>query len=218
MKRGQCFGSVINVLIACMLGGAFSVSAQNTLSLNVGGATHTISKALYGVLMENYGRCIYNGVFVGTSSPIPNTAGMRNDVIEGFKEAGIGCIEWPGGCFADKYHWQDGIGAQSSRPGGEMQNGLGTPEFFMLCSLTNAYAYPTANIQSGSSAEMNAWLNYIHDVPGWWSNMPFWKIGNEEWNPCGNMTQSQYQTKFDQWSMKAWLIWIQKSKKSLMKR
>ncbi|MBN1306685.1 MAG: hypothetical protein JXA18_02120 [Chitinispirillaceae bacterium] len=201
MKRERFSGSVVRLIVICMLGAAIGVSGQgSTLSLNVGGATHKISKALYGVLMENYGRCIYNGVFVGTTSPIPNTDGMRNDVIEGFKEAGVGCIEWPGGCFADEYHWKDGIDMpQSSRPGGEMRNGLGTPEFFKLCSLTNAYAYPTANIQSGSSAEMNAWLNYIHDRPSWWSNMPFWKIGNEEWDPCGNMTQSQYQSKFDQW-------------------
>jgi len=199
MKYRQVLRSVGKLVVAGALFGAFSVSGQ-TLGLNLGSASTTISKDLYGCLMENYGRCIYNGVFVGTGSSIPNTNGMRNDVIAGFAEAGVGCIEFPGGCFADNYHWQDGIASpQSSRPGGEMTNGLGTPEFFNLCALSSAHAYPTANIQSGTSSEMNNWLNYINGYSSWVSNMPFWKIGNEEWSPCGNMTQASYQTKFDQW-------------------
>ncbi len=199
MKYKQVLGSVVKLVVAGALCGAFSVSGQ-TLGLNLGSATTTIEKALYGCLMENYGRCIYNGVFVGTGSSIPNTNGMRNDVIAGFQEAGVGCIEFPGGCFADQYHWQDGTASpQSSRPGGEMTNGLGTPEYFKLCSLSVALSYPTANIQSGTSAEMNAWLTYIQARPTWLSILKFWKIGNEEWSPCGSMTQASYQTKFDQW-------------------
>jgi alpha-N-arabinofuranosidase len=190
--------SIVRLIITgCLLNvpGAFG---QNTLNLNYGNAKDTISKAIYGTLMENYGRCIYDGVYVGENSPIPNTNGMRNDVIEGFKEAGIGCIEFPGGCFADKYKFTDGIGPKASRPGGEMVNGMGTDEFFQLCSLVNALPYPTSNIQSKSSAQNNAWLTYIHDRPNFWNMVEFWKIGNEEWNPCGNMTQSEYQTLFDQ--------------------
>ncbi|MBN1760611.1 MAG: hypothetical protein JW863_19945 [Chitinispirillaceae bacterium] len=206
MQCGKFFGSLGKLIIVFIPGWIFSVSGQSTLSLNVGQAEYTISKALYGVLMENYGRCIYGGgIYVGTSSPVPNTNGMRTDVIEGFKECGLGCIEWPGGCFADKYHWADGVdGTKAQREASD--NGLGTDEFFQLCSLTNAYAYPTANIQSGSSAEQNAWLNYIHDHPSWIPLMPFWKIGNEEWNPCGNMTQSQYQGIYEDWYEKepAW--------------
>jgi len=199
MNYKQFFGSVGKLVVAGTLCGAFSVSGQ-TLGLNLGSATNTINKALYGTLMENYGRCIYGGVFVGTGSSIPNTNGMRNDVINGFAEAGVSCIEFPGGCFADQYHWQDGTASpQSSRPGGEMTNGMGTPEFFKLCSLTTALPYPTANIQSGSSAEMNAWLTYIQARPTWLSILKHWKIGNEEWSPCGTMTQASYQTKFDQW-------------------
>jgi alpha-N-arabinofuranosidase len=198
MKFNRFVGSAGRVLAACLLLGVTAVSAQNSVSVNVSGASITISKALYGVLMENYGRCIYGGVYVGTSSSVPNINGMRKDVIEGFKECGVGCIEWPGGCFADNYHWADGVdGTKAQRD--KSNNGLGTAEFYELCSLTNAIAYPTANIQSGTSAEMNAWLNYIHERPNWWAITKFWKIGNEEWNPCGNMTQSQYQSKFDEW-------------------
>jgi alpha-N-arabinofuranosidase len=197
MKLKQLLRSGVGSIVAYGLCGAVAVCAQSTLNLDIGSASTTIDKALYGVLMENYGRCIYGGIYVGTTSSIPNTNGMRNDVIEGFKEAGVGCIEWPGGCFADQYHGT--AMPQSSRPGGENTNGLGTPEFFKLCSLTTALPYPTANIQSGTSAEMNAWLTYIHDRPDWWNMMKHWKIGNEEWDPCGNMTQSSYQTKYDQW-------------------
>ncbi|MBN2189409.1 MAG: hypothetical protein JW699_08135 [Chitinispirillaceae bacterium] len=199
MNHQHIFSAIGKLAVAGALCGAFSVSGQSTLGLNISGATYTIEKAIYGALMENYGRCIYNGVFVGTGSSVPNTRGMRNDVISGFTECGLACIEFPGGCFADNYHWADGTAMpQSSRPGGEMSNGLGTPEFYALCSLTTAQAYPTANIQNGTSSEMNAWINYIIARPYWWNITPFWKIGNEEWPPCGNYSQSQYQTKFDQ--------------------
>jgi alpha-L-arabinofuranosidase len=199
MQCMKSYGPVGKIITVGMLGWALSVSAQSTLNLDVGGATYKIDKALYGVLMENYGRCIYGGgIYVGVNSTIPNTNGMRNDVIEGFKECGVGCIEWPGGCFADKYHWEDGTsGSKAQREASN--NGLGTDEYFQLCSLTTAYAYPTANIQSGSSGEQNAWLNYIHDHASWLPLMPFWKIGNEEWDPCGSMTQSSYQTKYNTW-------------------
>lgn len=199
MQCMKLYGPVGKIITVGMLGWALSVSAQSTLNLDVGGATYKIDKALYGVLMENYGRCIYGGgIYVGVNSTIPNTNGMRNDVIEGFKECGVGCIEWPGGCFADKYHWEDGTsGSKAQREASN--NGLGTDEYFQLCSLTTAYAYPTANIQSGSSGEQNAWLNYIHDHASWLPLMPFWKIGNEEWDPCGSMTQSSYQTKYNTW-------------------
>jgi len=202
MKCKDFFGGTMKVVMGALLCAAINTSAQSTLSLNFANVKDTIGKALYGTLMENYGRGIYGGVYVGNTSTVPNTNGMRNDVIEGFKEAGLGCIEWPGGCFADSYHWADGIGMpQSSRSGGEMTNGLGTNEYFQLCSLSTAIPYITANIQSGSSAENVAWQKYIDTIsthPLWKNMIKFWKIGNEEWNPCGSMTQASYQTKFDQ--------------------
>jgi alpha-N-arabinofuranosidase len=200
MKNKQFLRSVGKLVVAGTLCGVFSVSGQSTLALNLGSATSTISKALYGCLMENYGRCIYGGVYVGTASTIPNTNGMRNDVIQGFTELGIGCIEFPGGCFADKYHFADGLGAKASRPGGDNTNGMGTDEYFQLCEATGAIPYLTMNIQSASTAEQNAWLNYIdtqHVHPNANTEMKYWKIGNEEWSPCGSMTQATYQSNFD---------------------
>jgi alpha-L-arabinofuranosidase len=188
-KAGRLAGFISSV----MLGAFLSVSAENTLTLNVGGATYTINKSLYGVLMENYGRCIYDGIY--NTSVTPNTNGMRNDVIQAFKDAGVGCIEFPGGCYADEYDWTKGIG--TNRASGY---GLGTDEYFQLCSLTNAIPYITANIQTGTSSEMNLWLNYIdtNSQHTWWKDsIKFWKIGNEEWSPCGSMTQSTYQTTFN---------------------
>jgi len=192
-------GRIGSAVVASVLFCAIGVSGQNTLNVNVGQASSVISKALYGTLMENYGRCIYGGVYVGTNSSVPNINGMRKDVVEGFKECGIGCIEFPGGCFADQYKWEDGVGPKSSRPGGESRNGMGTDEFFQLCSLTGAYPYPTANIQSASAGSNKAWQTYIYNKPTYWSQLKHWKIGNEEWNPCGNMTQSSHQTKWDQY-------------------
>ncbi|MBN1127338.1 MAG: hypothetical protein JXA71_00020, partial [Chitinispirillaceae bacterium] len=146
------------LVLACTLMTAATVVSQNTLSLNVGQATHTINRAIYGALMEDWGRCIYNGVYVGKNSSIPNTSGMRNDVIAAFKEAGISCLEWPGGCYAEVYRWRDGIGA--SRPGGDMTNGLGTNEYFQLCQLVGSAPYICCNMSTAPASESREWLNY----------------------------------------------------------
>lgn len=196
MKHKHALRGIGKLAALCTLYSVLSVSGQNTLSLNVGGATYTIEKALYGGLMENFGRCIYHGVY---DANVANTMGMRNDVIAGFKECGIGCIEWPGGCYADSYVWTDGIAQPaSSRPGGIYSQGLGTLEYFTLCSLTGAIPYITANIQNTNYVSINAsWLKYIDtnsQHAEWKSMLKYWKIGNEEWSPCGNMTAASMQT------------------------
>jgi alpha-N-arabinofuranosidase len=102
-----------------------------------------INKNIYGHFSEHLGRCIYEGIWVGKDSPIPNTEGMRNDVLEALKELQIPVLRWPGGCFADEYHWKDGIGPADKRPrminthwGGVVENNhFGTHEFFRLCEL-----------------------------------------------------------------------------------
>jgi alpha-L-arabinofuranosidase len=196
MMSRPFFNRFVALVFLCALCGVFSAFGQSTLSLNVGGATYTINKALYGGLMENFGRCIYHGVY---DENVPNTLGMRNDVIAGFKECGIGCIEWPGGCYADNYVWTDGLAQpRSSRPGGVYNQGLGTVEYFTLCSLTGAIPYITANIQNANYVALNAsWLNYIDtnsQHPEWKTMLKYWKIGNEEWGSCGNMSASSMQT------------------------
>ena len=146
------------------------ISAQSTLWLDFEGANDTIKKELYGALMENWGRGVYTGVYVGEASSIPNTDGIRNDVIEAFKEAGITCLDWPGGCFAEKYDWRDGIGPKGERPRGDLNtnypinsDGFGTAEYFQLCDLLGTVPYITANTTNLSPAGMTAWLNHIDD-------------------------------------------------------
>lgn len=178
------------------------VSAQSTLSLDVGKAEYTISKEIYGALMENWGRDIYTGVYVGENSSVPNTNGIRNDVIEAFKEAGVTCLDWPGGCFAERYNWRNGIGPKQNRPGGDCNNGtdsdgFGTAEYFQLCDLVGSIPYVTANIFV-ATADQAAWLNYIDEhYPG---KLVYWKIGNEPWGGCRGYEYAinQYLDKYEE--------------------
>lgn len=173
---------------------------QNALTLNIGQATYKIERAIYGHLLENLGRNIYNGLYVGTNSPIPNTNGFRKDVIQAFVDQGQACLEWPGGCAAWNYHWKDGIGPKAGRPGGDMVNGVGTAEYFELCKLTNSIPYITCNIHSASVAENTAWLNYIDSTPEWKNSLKYWKIGNEEWGGCGgSFTVNNFIAKYKQY-------------------
>ena len=186
----------------CLIIGAFClssiVSAQSTLSLDIGQATYTINKELYGALMEHWGRGIYTGVYVGESSSIPNTNGIRNDVIEAFKDAGLTCLNWPGGCFAERYNWRDGIGPKNQRPGGDRENGFGTAEYFELCDLVGSVPYITANMTSEPPEVMTAWLNHIDsEYP---DKLTYWKIGNERWGGCVvTNSATWYLDKFDQY-------------------
>ncbi|MBN1758742.1 MAG: hypothetical protein JW863_10510 [Chitinispirillaceae bacterium] len=186
MKQNRHSEFSKSCLIIAALGCYPVALAQSTLSLNVGQATYTIKREIYGALMENWGRDIYTGVYVGENSPIPNTNGIRNDVIEAFKEAGVSCLDWPGGCFAERYEWSNGIGPKKDRPGGDCDrgtgsDGFGTDEYFQLCDLVGSIPYITANIFV-STANQTAWLNYIDEhFPG---KLVYWKIGNEPWGGC----------------------------------
>src|SRR5690606_18425973 len=86
------------------------------INVNKSNKNEVISKHIYGHFAEHLGRCIYEGVWVGEDSPIPNTRGIRNDVVEALRKLKIPNVRWPGGCFADEYHWKDGIGPRESRP------------------------------------------------------------------------------------------------------
>ena len=172
-----------------------------------------ISKDIYGNFSEHLGRCIYDGFFVGKNSPIPNVNGMRKDVVDAFKEIGLPVLRWPGGCFADEYHWMDGIGRQEDRKkminthwGGVVEdNSFGTHEFFELCSQLGCDAYITGNVGSGSVREMSEWVEYMtfggqspmsnlrrqngRDKP--WE-VKYFAVGNENWGCGGNMTPEFY--------------------------
>jgi alpha-N-arabinofuranosidase len=177
----------------------------------------SISKNIYGHFSEHLGRCIYQGIWVGKDSPIPNTDGIRNDVIEALRNIRIPVLRWPGGCFADEYHWQDGIGPAENRPkminthwGGVVEdNSFGTHEFFRLCELTGAEPYINGNVGSGTVHEMQQWVEYMtFDGLSPMSNLrkqngqaepwklKYFGIGNENWGCGGNMRPEYYADEF----------------------
>ena len=128
-----------------------------------------INKDIYGHFSEHLGRCIYEGIFVGKDSKIPNVNGMRIDVVNALKDMGIPVLRWPGGCFADEYHWKDGIGDLSNRKkmvnthwGGVVEdNSFGTHEYFELCRQLGCDTYINGNVGSGTVEEMNEWVEYM---------------------------------------------------------
>lgn len=172
-----------------------------------------IERDIYGHFSEHLGRCIYGGIWVGKDSPIPNINGYRKDLVEALKRIRIPNLRWPGGCFADEYHWMDGIGPQETRKrmvnthwGGVVEdNSFGTHEFMDLCELLDCKAYVNGNVGSGSVQEMQEWVEYMTfdgDSPmarlrakngrekPW--KLPYFGVGNENWGCGGNMTPLQY--------------------------
>lgn len=172
-----------------------------------------INPEIYGHFSEHLGRCIYNGLYVGEDSPIPNTNGVRNDIIEAFKAIKMPVLRWPGGCFADEYHWRDGIGEKSARPkminthwGGVTEdNSFGTHEFFNLCEEIGCEPYLAGNLGSGTVEELADWIEYITfdgvsplaeerrkngREKAW--KLKYLGIGNENWGCGGNMRPEFY--------------------------
>ncbi len=184
-------------------------------------AEQVINKDVYGHFAEHLGRCIYDGIWVGPASDIPNYKGYRLDVLEALKALDIPVLRWPGGCFADTYNWKEGVGPREQRPtlvnvfwGGVVEdNSFGTHEFLDLCELLGCDAYIAANVGSGSVREMIEWIEYMtsdNDSPmaNWrkengreapW-NVKFIGIGNENWGCGGNMTPDYYVNLMRQYS------------------
>lgn len=172
-----------------------------------------INKEIQGQFSEHLGRCIYEGLYVGENSDIPNVNGMRTDVVEALKNIKVPVLRWPGGCFADEYHWKDGIGPKESRKkmintnwGGVVEdNSFGTHEFFELCRQIGCETYINGNMGSGTVQEMSEWVEYMtfdgvspmadlraengHEKP--WT-VDFFGIGNENWGCGGNMNPEFY--------------------------
>lgn len=189
------------------------VTTSATVIVNADIAGPVISKHLYGHFAEHLGRCIYGGFWVGVDSPIPNVDGIRADVVEALRELSIPNLRWPGGCFADEYHWRDGVGPREQRPrmvnthwgNVEENNHFGTHEFLALCELLGADPYITGNVGSGSVREMSEWVEYLTRsgsspmvdlrrsngrAEPW--RVPFWGLGNEPWGGGGNMRPEVY--------------------------
>ena len=186
---------------------------MNRLAIYADGDGQTINRHIYGHFAEHLGRCIYEGIWVGADSPIPNTRGIRNDVAEALRCINIPNLRWPGGCFADDYHWRDGIGPKENRPrrvnthwGNVTEsNHFGTHEFMDLCSQLGCEPYICGNVGSGIVQEMRDWLEYMtfagdsalanerrengKNAP--W-DITYWGVGNENWGCGGNMRAEYY--------------------------
>ena len=181
--------------------------------VNVEKKLSKISKEIYGHFSEHLGRCIYEGIYVGENSNIPNVNGMRKDVVQALKEMKISVLRWPGGCFADEYHWKDGIGPKEKRKkminthwGGAIEdNSFGTHEFMELCRQLECEPYINGNLGSGTVQEMSEWVEYLTfngvspmaDLRKENGQEEAWKVkyfgvGNENWGCGGNMTPEFY--------------------------
>lgn len=185
----------------------------NRIVVNVDQGKEKISRHIYGHFSEHLGKCIYGGFWVGEDSPIPNTRGIRNDVMAALIELHIPNLRWPGGCFADEYHWMDGIGPRSERPsmvnthwGGVTEdNSFGTHEFLDLCEQLGCEPYICGNIGSGTVKELSQWIEYVtSDAESPMTDLrkkngrekpwkvKFWAIGNESWGCGGRMSPEYY--------------------------
>lgn len=186
---------------------------MSKLVINTHAKKGKINKEIYGHFSEHLGRCIYQGIYVGENSDIPNVNGMRKDVVEALKEIKIPVLRWPGGCFADEYHWMDGIGPKENRKkmvnthwGGVVEdNSFGTHEFMELCRQLGCEPYINGNLGSGTVQEMSEWVEYMtfdgvspmadlrkkngHAEP--WK-VKYFGVGNENWGCGGNMTPEFY--------------------------
>ena len=191
------------------------INAQATAKLYVNGNEPklTISKHIYGHFSEHLGRCIYDGFWVSDTSTLKRKDRIRLDVVEALKKIKIPNLRWPGGCFADEYHWRDGIGPRQNRPkminthwGNVTEdNSFGTHEFLDLIELLGTEAYITGNVGSGTIEEMNKWVEYLNfdglspmteirkqngRTAPW--KVQYWGVGNENWGCGGSMTADFY--------------------------
>jgi alpha-L-arabinofuranosidase len=198
-------------------------SAQNKITLHVDKAKDTISRNIYGNFAEHLGHGIYGGFYVGDNNKkIPNKDGVRLDVINALKKLKVTVLRWPGGCFADTYHWKDGVGPKDKRPSmlniwwGNVKedNSFGTNEFLNMCEELNAEPYVSVNVGSGTVQDVADWVKYVDHKEGtspmtdlrekngrtkpW--HVKYWGIGNEAWGCGGNMTAEYYANVYRQYA------------------
>jgi len=212
MKRKKILSVVSGLLLF------YVSSAQNSVILAPAQAKDTISKNIYGHFAEHLGHCVYDGLYVGDNKKIPNKNGIRMDIVEALKKLKVGVLRWPGGCFADGYHWMDGIGPKAQRKHTENvawgnvreNNAFGTHEFLELCEMIKAEPYLALNMGSGTVQESSDWVKYVNHANGssyltdmrakngrstpW--HVKYWGVGNESWDCGGNMTASQYVSEY----------------------
>lgn len=195
--------------VSVLAGAPASAQQAPGATLTIRGDTPggTIDRHIFSQFAEHLGSGIYGGIWVGTDSKIPNTRGYRNDVVAALKALHVPLVRWPGGCFADEYHWRDGVGPRAKRPtkvntwwGGVTEpNSFGTHEFMDFAELIGADAYVSGNVGNGSPAEMAEWVEYMTAPAGSLADerarngrkapwkLPYFGLGNELWGCGGNM-------------------------------
>jgi len=196
---------------------------QTTVAVRTEAPIGTINPRLYGHFAEHLARCCYDGLWVGTDERnIPNSDGFRNDVLEALRQLPVPLLRWPGGCYADHYHWRDGIGPAEKRPRRlgmscglqvEDDNGLGTHEFLRLCAELGAEPYLAGNVGSGTPQELCDWLEYCNSARDTLLanerrdngaaapfGVPLWGVGNENWGCGGNFDAVSYAHEYRQYA------------------
>ena len=212
------------VIASCLCASAFAATktVEATLTIRADQPGAKMEPELQGQFMEHLGRNVYEGIWVGENSSIPNTRGYRNDVLAALKKLKIPVLRWPGGCFADEYHWRDGVGPRDKRPhrvntfwGGVIEpNEFGTHEFFELAEMLNAKTYLAVNVGSGTVAETSQWVEYItspsqsalanerrangRDKP--WK-LDYIGVGNEPWGCGGDMRAEYYADEYKKFAL-----------------
>src|SRR5450432_4239206 len=217
MRKKRTFFCVFFFLAAIT-----SFSQPANAILRVSEAKTIINKNIYGHFAEHLGHCIYDGIYVGDSNKvIPNTEGVRNDIIAALIKLKVPVLRWPGGCFADTYHWKDGVGPKKQRPamvnkwwGGITEdNSFGTHDFLNMCDRIGAAPYLAGNVGSGTVQELSQWVEYVNGdglspMPSWrkangrdkpW-HVKYFGVGNEAWGCGGNMTAEYYSNIFRQYA------------------
>jgi len=204
-------------LFSCLLSQV--AIAQNRILLDPARAKDTINRNIYGHFAEDLGRCIYNGIYVGDDNKtIRNTNGIRLDVAEALRKLKVPVLRWPGGCFADTYHWKDAIGPKDKRKPIENtswgnvreDNSFGTHEFLDFCEMIGAEPYLAVNMGSGTVQEAADWVQYVNHANGsgyladlrkqngrdkpW--HVKYWGVGNESWDCGGHMTADYYTNEY----------------------
>jgi alpha-N-arabinofuranosidase len=217
MSRTKLTFAIVTSLLPGIVWAATGITADTSetdkLLVHVDQGRDRIAPEIYGHFAEHLGRCVYEGFWVGEDSDIPNVRGIRTDVVEALKKIQIPVLRWPGGCFADEYHWKEGIGPSDKR--GKMINthwgrviddhSFGTHEFMDLCEMLGCEAYVAGNVGSGTVEEMQDWVEYMtsdsdsdmanlrrqngRDEP--W-RVRYFGVGNENWGCGGNMTPEYY--------------------------
>jgi alpha-L-arabinofuranosidase len=223
MKRRSIFGCALGAALAFIAAPALAQSApvQAQITIRADQPGPTINANIYGQFAEHLGAGIYEGVWVGEDSPIPNTHGYRDDVVQALRALHVPVVRWPGGCFADDYHWREGVGPRENRPvrvnahwGGVPEtNAFGTHEFMAFAEMIGAKVYISANVGSGSVQEMGDWLEYMtSDTHSALANerrangrqepwkVDYFGIGNETWGCGGNMRPEYYADLFRQYA------------------